>query len=115
MRLALPCLALVVVAARAGAQCPDGTPMPCGRPRSGPPAVRIPPPDARARSFLLLPFRNVTRGIPQDWLITGAPLMLGDALGQFQDLRVVPEERLAAARRRLGIAPDVTLDAEQIS
>lgn len=86
------------------AQCPDGSPPPCAPARRA--QAQVPPPPAaavRARRFLLLPFRNVTRTTEQDWLVTGAPLMLGQILGQFSDLEVVPEERLTAASRKLGI------------
>ena len=62
---------------------------------------------------MLLPFRNVTRAPANDWLIAGAPLMLGEALGQFSDLTIVPEQRLTAAMRRLSLAPDVPPDATQ--
>ena len=106
---------LLFVARQAVAQCPDGTPLPCAAPRRAAPAARpVPSPDARARRFLLLPFRNVTRVAAQDWLVTGAPLMLGESLGQFHDLTVVTEERLTAARRRLAIRADSQPDATQL-
>jgi TolB-like protein len=93
------------------AQCPDGTPPPCGAQRAHP---APPPPNVRARRIMLLPFRNVTRAPANDWIITGAPLMLGEALGQFSDLVIVPEQRLTAAMRRFSFAPDVPLDATQL-
>ena len=62
---------------------------------------------------MFLPFRNVTRRAEHEWIVTGAPLMLAQALGQFRDLTVVPEERLAAARRRLGVNADSVPDAAQ--
>lgn len=74
----------------------------------------MPPPNVRARRMLLLPFRNVTRAPAQDWLTTGAPLMLADALGQYGDLTIVPEERVTAARRRLGLTSDLALDEGQL-
>ena len=64
--------------------------------------------------MMFLPFRNVTRRTEQDWLVSGAPLMLAQALGQFRDLQLVPEERLVAARRRLRIAVDSVPDAAQV-
>lgn len=63
---------------------------------------------------MFLPFRNVTRRAEQQWLVSGAPLMLEQALGQFRDLSVVPEERMEAAKRRLGIASDAVPDATQL-
>ena len=110
--LAFPLLALgMALPVVARAQCPDGTPPPCAGERRAATRRAPPGPAARARTFLLLPFRNVTRGEPQDWLSEGAPLMLADALGQFRELAVVSDERLLAARRRLGLtadAPDAT-------
>jgi len=107
--------ALVLAPRLARAQCPDGTPLPCATPRRVVSASRtVPPPAARARRFLLLPFRNVTRVPAQDWLVTGAPLMLGETLGQFRDLTVVTEEKLTAARRRLAIRADSQPDVRQL-
>jgi TolB-like protein len=63
---------------------------------------------------MLLPFRNVMMGAAQTWLVTGAPLMLADNLSRYRELRVVPESRLTAARRRLGIATDSAPDATQL-
>jgi hypothetical protein len=106
---------MLCAASQAGAQCPDGTPPPCAASRRAAPVKRaVPSPDARARRFMLLPFRNVTRVTAQDWLVTGAPLMLGESLGQFEDLTVVSEEKLNAARRRLSIRADSLPDATQL-
>ena len=76
---------------------------------SAPPAASL-----RARRFLLLPFRNVTRTAAQDWLVAGAPVMLGAALGQFSELTVVPDERLTAALRRRSLPLDVAPDVDQL-
>jgi TolB-like protein len=105
---------LLVMATAAALQCPDGAPPPCAAARRAA-AHRQPPAAAvRARRFLLLPFRNVTRAEPQEWLVTGAPLMLADAFGQFRELTVVPDEQITAARRRLGIAADAAASAAQL-
>ena len=112
--LAVLSLAAAVLTPAARAQCPDGTPPPCAGARRPAPRPAPPPPAARARTFLLLPFRNVTRVEAQDWLEDGAPLMLADALGQFRDLTVVSDERLLAARRRLGLTGDAQPDATQL-
>jgi tetratricopeptide (TPR) repeat protein/TolB-like protein len=111
-RLLLATLGLTVGAWRLAAQCPDGSVCAANRP-----AVHKAPPTAqvRARQFMLLPFRNVTRTPAADWLVTGAPLMLGEALGQFTDLTVVPDQRMTAAMRRLGLALDVAPDATQLA
>jgi len=101
-----------MTAATAGAQCIDGTPPPCASARVAT-ARAVPGPEARARRFLLLPFRNVSRAAPQEWLVKGAPLMLEDALSQYADIYVVPEQQLTAARRRIGVSADSIPDAVQ--
>lgn len=112
MRLAVPLVLLGVLAARAAAQCPDGTPPPCAARVAV--ARAVPAPAERARHLMFLPFRNVSRQPDHDWLVSGAPLMLGQVLGQFRELSVVSEERLAAARRRLRIPADSVPDAVQL-
>ena len=62
---------------------------------------------------MFLPFRNVTRRAEHEWLVTGAPIMLGQALGQFDELQVVSDERLSAARRRLRISDATVPDETQ--
>ncbi len=86
-------------------QCPDGTPPPCDvRARAAAP-VRPPPPAERARAFLILPFRNLSRSAEQEWLIEGSPTLLSDALSRWRELRVVPDDRLYAALRRHNLTP----------
>ncbi len=99
------------------AQCADGTPPPCavavGRPaivaRDEPPAQ-----DVRARSFLVLPFRNLTRTPELEWLIDGSVALFTDALGQWQELSVVPETRLYPAMRRHGLTSGEVMDEEVV-
>src|SRR5437879_12900646 len=95
--------ALVVTSA--GAQCPDGTAPPCRR--GGPRAATTTPPPAerdRARTFLVLPFRNLSRSADYQWLVEASPTMLADALGQWTEVTVVPDERLYPALRQIGRA-----------
>lgn len=115
-RLALTLSFLVAAALQADAQCPDGTPPPCGARRAEPArAIAAPPPAAvRARRIVLLPFRNVTRAPAQEWLVAGGPIMLAASLGQFNDLSIVPEERLIASLRRASLPTDVAPDATQL-
>src|SRR6476469_4567732 len=101
---------LLAIPVAVSGQCPNGTPPPCTRVVSRP---AVPPANVRARQIVLLPFRNVTRAPANDWLVTGAPLILGEILAQYRDLRVVPEPSLTAARRRLGISSDVVPDQSQ--
>ncbi|MDO8665041.1 MAG: hypothetical protein Q7J79_00390 [Gemmatimonadales bacterium] len=94
------------------AQCPDGTPPPCGR--SGA-AVRPPPPESeRRRRFLVLPFRNLSRTSAHDWLVEASPTMLADALGQWTEVSVVPDDRLYPALRRQGLRSGEVADLARV-
>lgn len=92
------------------AQCPDGTPPPCAALRRAP--ARVAPPAAleRARRFLVLPFRNITRATEQEWMVEGSTTMLNDVLSRWQEIRVVSDDRLYPALRRAGIAPGAVAD-----
>mgnify|MGYP007070628936 FL=1 len=85
---------LCLSAAILRAQCPDGTPPPCGVRILTRPAVSVPSPSVRARRYLVLPFRNVTRLNQQEWLVEGSTTMLSEALGRWQGGTVVPDEKL---------------------
>src|ERR1043166_2940356 len=103
-----------LIASAARGQCPDGSRPPCAIRQVA--AKQAPPPaSVRARRMMLLPFRNVMRTPANDWLVTGAPLMLGQALGQFTDLVVVSDARMTAAMRKQKLAVDATPDATQLS
>src|SRR2546425_342705 len=101
--------ALVVRCARA--QCPDGTAPPCKR-GAAEAAVTSPPPAERdqARMFLVLRFRNLSRNADYQWLVEASPTMLADALGQWTELTVVPDERLYPALRRHELHPGDVMD-----
>src|SRR5206468_11361098 len=63
-----------------------------------------------ARAFLVLPFRNLSRGADYQWLAEASPTMLADALGQWTELTVVPDERLYPALRRHELHPGDVMD-----
>ncbi|MDP3775286.1 MAG: hypothetical protein Q8Q85_13570, partial [Gemmatimonadales bacterium] len=93
------------------AQCPDGTPPPCaGVRRAAPRRVPPPGPEQRRRSFLVLPFRNVSRSAEHEWLVEGSPVLIADALGKREELKVVPDERLYPALQRAGLRPGGVMD-----
>ena len=104
-------LVAAVAPLRLLAQCPDGTPPPCG-PRARAAARVTPPPTAeRARHFLVLPFRNLSRTPDLEWLVEGSPTLLADALGRWREITVVPDDRLFPALRRQGVAAGSVVDA----
>lgn len=99
-------------AAPARAQCPDGSPPPCGVRGEFRPAPRpVPAPALRARQFLVLPFRNVSRQPDQEWLVEGSTTMLVEALSRWRGISVVPDEKLYPALRRVGVAPGTVVEA----
>jgi len=98
----------------AAQQCPDGTPPPCpARPRT---AARVtpPPPAERGRRFLVLPFRNLSRTPDLEWLVEGSPTLLSDALGRWQEITVVPDDRLYPALRRHGIVAGTVVEPGRV-
>lgn len=97
------------------AQCADGTPPPCEVRAAHVVARRAPPAaDVRGRSFLVLPFRNVTRSDEFEWLVEGSPALLSEALSRWREIDVVPAERLYPALRRQGLEPGQVMDADGI-
>jgi tetratricopeptide (TPR) repeat protein len=68
----------------------------------------------RARTFLILPFRNLSPPTENQWLIEASPTMLADALGQWMEVTVVPDERLYPALRRHGLRPGAVMDLARI-
>jgi tetratricopeptide (TPR) repeat protein len=112
-RLVVPAVGLALIAfPDLHAQCPDGTPPPCEvrTARVAQRRVTAPPLDERGRSFLVLPFRNVTRSPDHDWLVEGATTLLSDALGQWEEISVVPAGRLYPALRRHDLEPGQVMD-----
>jgi TolB-like protein len=103
--LAVTLSALVAVSTRlAMAQCPDGTPPPCEA-RARVPRLTPPAPAQRGRHFLVLPFRNLSHSPALEWLVEGSPTLLADALSRWQEISVVPDDRLFPALRRNGVQP----------
>jgi tetratricopeptide (TPR) repeat protein len=82
----------------AAAQCPDGTPPPCGG-RSAPVVRRDPPLDDRA--WLILPFANTTGAADAAMLSQASVSILYQDLARWQDVRVVPDDRVADLVREL--------------
>ena len=68
----------------------------------------------RGRSFLLLPFRNVTRSPDHEWLVEGSITLLADVLSQWQEVTAVPAERVMPALRRHGLTPGDVMDEDRV-
>jgi TolB-like protein len=112
---ALVSSALSVRPATVEAQCPDGTPPPCGAPVRRVAARATPPnAEARRRSFLVLPFRNLSRATEHDWLVEGSPVLIADALSRNETVRVVPDERLYPALKRAGLVAGGVMDLSRV-
>ncbi len=88
---------LVALAAPAAlrAQCPDGSPPPC---RSAAPARR-PNPPLDERTWIVVPFENVTRAADIDWLREASVNLLYLDMSKWRDIRVIDDERVADLMR----------------
>ena len=80
------------------AQCPDGTPPPCRTaspvsPAPGP--ARRPPPPLDARTWIVVPFENVTRAPDMDWLEDASVNLLYLDMSKWNDIKVIDDERVA--------------------
>ena len=92
--------ASLFTAAPAFAQCPDGTPPPCRVASAASPARR-PNPPIDDRFWLVLPFTN-TSGAADAALLTQASVnLLYQDMSRWQDIRVVPDDRVADLVRSL--------------
>lgn len=89
-------------------QCPDGSPPPCRG--TGPAqATRRPPPPLDPRTWIVLPFENVTRAADIDWLRDASVNLLYLDLSRWRDIRVVDDERVADLMREV---PEVRANAQ---
>ena len=79
-------------AMRSSAQCPDGTPPPCGGAVA---PVRRPAPALDERTWIVLPFDNVARVQDIDWLKDASVNLLYLDMSKWRDVRVIDDERVA--------------------
>lgn len=96
----LGAMLFVLGAARADAQCPDGTPPPC-RGAVSPVAVRRANPQLNARSWIVVPFGNVTRSPELEWLRDASVNLLTLDLSRWTDITVVDDKRVGDLLREL--------------
>lgn len=78
-------------AAPVAAQCPDGSPPPCGR-RVAARAVNPPLDD---RTWIVVPFDNLARNADAEWLRNASVNLLYLDMSRWQDIRVIDDERVA--------------------
>ena len=88
------CVASLCFASSLPAQCPDGSPPPCGR------AAAL-----DENRWIVVPFQNVARAPDAEWLGNASVNLLYLNLSQWRDLRVVDDERVADLLRSRGSAP----------
>jgi tetratricopeptide (TPR) repeat protein len=106
-------LALSAFAAGLGAQCPDGSAPPCAAQRVA--ARRAPPLDDR--TWIVLPFTNISRDVPLDWVGPASVGLLSADMSRWTDLRVVDDERVSellgevpvAERAQIGLATGLSI------
>lgn len=77
------------------AQCPDGTPPPCSRPTAITLATRRPNPPLDDRTWIVVPFSNVTHATDGDWLTGASVNLLYLDMSRWSDIRVIDDERVA--------------------
>ena len=87
--------ALGMAPAALHAQCPDGSPPPC---RAAAPARR-PNPPLDERTWIVVPFENVTRAPDMDWLREASVNLLYLDMSKWRDIRVIDDERVADLMR----------------
>ncbi|MEK6610121.1 MAG: hypothetical protein AABZ35_04285 [Gemmatimonadota bacterium] len=88
-------------AAAAYAQCPDGSPPPCRGMTSAVTPVRRANPALDERTWIVLPFENVTRAADMDWLRDASVNLLYLDLSKWRDIRVIDDERVADLMREV--------------
>jgi TolB-like protein/tetratricopeptide (TPR) repeat protein len=110
----------LVATSVAKAQCPNGTPPPCDT-RAAAPLTLIKRAAPRAlddRTYIVLPFYNVTRAPDIDWLSDAAVNMLSMDLSRWQDIKVIDDRRVADYMRDMKIGGTTRLtmnDAQAVA
>ena len=88
---------LLWTATTARAQCPDGTPPPCGN-ASAAAGRNLPP--LREDTWIVVPFTNVARTGDLEWLRDASVNLLSLDLRRWTDISVVDDKRVADLLRR---------------
>ena len=93
------------------AQCPDGTPPPCATARVASAARRTDPP-LNDRTWIVVPFNNVTRAPDVEWMRDASVNLLYLDLSQWQDIHVIDDARVADLVRQIPEARTVPLSLD---
>ena len=94
---------IVASAAAAHGQCPDGTPPPCRGAVTLPIARRINP-ALNPRTWIVVPFGNVTKAPDLDWLRDASVNLLTLEVGRWADVQVVNDKRVGDLLREVPAA-----------
>ena len=97
---ALAAAGITLCAARADAQCPDGTPPPC-RGATVTAIARRANPALNARTWIVAPFGNVTRSPDLEWVRDASVNLLTLDLGRWTDVNVVSDKQVGDFVREL--------------
>jgi tetratricopeptide (TPR) repeat protein/TolB-like protein len=92
-RLSALGVTLLIGAAELRAQCPDGSPPPCAQRVAS--ATRVANPPLDERTWIVMPFDNVSNSTDIEWLRTASANLLYLDMSRWQDIRVVDDERVA--------------------
>src|SRR5215217_7874833 len=85
-------LVLLAPATMVRAQCPNGTPPPC---RTSATVARRVLPALNERTWIVVPFTNVTRAPDLDWLRDASVNLLSLDLSRWTDIVVIDDKRVA--------------------
>jgi TolB-like protein/tetratricopeptide (TPR) repeat protein len=106
-------IALNALAARGlwAQQCPDGRPRPCGGTPVAAATRRVDPP-LDDRTWIVVPFNNVTRAPDVDFLRDGSVNLLYLDLSRWNDIKVIDDARVADLARQVPEARMMPLSLE---
>jgi tetratricopeptide (TPR) repeat protein len=100
-----------IVAGDAAAQCADGSPPPC-RAAAAPPTRRPTAPPIDDRTWVVVPFDNLSNATDVDWLRSAAVNLLYLDMSRWRDIRVIDDERVADLVREV---PEANRPGQNVS
>ena len=94
-------LGLLLPAAAAAAQCPDGTPPPCRPTTTALAVTRRANPSLNDNAWIVVPFGNAMQAQDLDWLRDASVNLLTLDLSRWTDVQVIDDKRVADLVREL--------------